>query len=1275
MSDFSGNNNQYDNIQQSVINVYAAKEAPLPDNVFQILVAIVANEFDDENITYNAEELITIDSVVKINTRDPAMRYAIDYNMKINENINEFQAVSTTLETIGEPTVYTNNYTGSIFVTVHDYLRFYRMYNENNADLGITALATYAPGKKLKSSLQRTDIVEQLNRASQDVAAIVQDATSLVKYTPTMRLELPIDTEKYNMVFGYTDLTRSEVFTLDTSILTSNCVLVASQSGSKLYEDLPNLDAVIAELKIRISELQSDNDLLYILRHKGQQQYVVALYRYAQHAITLYSQDRSYEEYLPQGFVEPLMVGVMKEWNIYLGTEHGLDFNLLLHAITTRDPEVFALSLDERKVYFLSKQPWLVYTSPSGQSYHITVTPNVTMTKFTSEIRDFSGDAEDLYRLEDINAGTYYVTISTSTVENNYVFESMVFTLSATIMRFINVLEDLREIKSKSRKHPEKSLQNRLVDKYTEAFSNFQPRYSWLIQSDQKLRALQNGARSIFVKGYAKRCQKQNQGVLISPKDVDTWKQDYPNRSMITYPKDKILGQPQIIYGCPDERFPHACLKANHDLSNKEEHPFVPCCCADDPKLSRKSAYNRYYYPSDSATDEERVVMSSSKTMSSNTKLLRFGQRGDLPQLPESFLLEKGFKAPIGRFGVFRSINSIIHCLFWAVQDEDYISRSITGVERAMMVEEWRKNVMITEDNQSPRDDNGEPLTWFLRRRVHPAVVYQELYDNTDEDIRQLVGAPHRRFDSALLYRILEAYFNVNIFVFEEANPKARATLEIPRNKVFHIREQRFDRPSVLLYKHMKSEEDLEPHYELINIDGRVLMGRRDSVRLFDLFTDLYRTFIFTTSGVIDDPYSSTAPSIRSVLVEANFTLHGQYVDQYGKGRGYYVSAIVADVQVFGTVACYPQQLLDLPIYKSVTPFPHSIVTQLFPKPTAKSLDNGVVTGLWFSIAAYERAMYVPIVEAPVDAYVKLQQITANPLVLSGESPNFHRYIDLEKRVTLFLEFFTTLYRHYGIKRLAQTTREVQITQRNKQRGQTQFIEEGITLTRNQEFAVALTDWSTRIVTVPGSIYILSDDDLNDLNASETWEDAVEIAVKVGLMTQTRKSESWRIVVPTAKLNLDLTYYSSRFLQHQPLSFYTLAMTNGGVAQFQSFEELEIWAQEQGEAPRIINNATEISATTKKPIYYYDDQGGLFIVQNVAGGNRDAAVRVSYNHHNTGINLGYNAARASPEMLLMPIKVYQVAGSSILTYNATAAPAILQLRDSKFAALIRLTRT
>ncbi len=63
-------------------------------------------------------------------------------------------------------------------------------------------------------------------------------------------------------------------------------------------------------------------------------------------------------------------------------------------------------------------------------------------------------------------------------------------------------------------------------------------------------------------------------------------------RQVLPYPK----GEPQIIFVCPDDKFPFPGVKENKVLPNRDRYPFIPCCYKrNQTEPGTRTGYNRYY--------------------------------------------------------------------------------------------------------------------------------------------------------------------------------------------------------------------------------------------------------------------------------------------------------------------------------------------------------------------------------------------------------------------------------------------------------------------------------------------------------------------------------------------------------------------------------------------------------------------------------------------------------------------------------------------------------
>lgn len=1249
-----------------------SSSAPLSDNIFELLVAAHYNSYAEDKVLY-----VTENSVIHINVRDPMAKYAEEYRERQRlwddqADLDREIGKEDPGDNPNDITIYTNKFTGSIFLIAADYIR---LYNENgNPDISFSIpFAKYTKGKKIASDLDQEIVQESLEYRIRKVLPIVEEAADLLDFSSTALLEKsPSDSEgNYEeILFQYTDITNPSEFAIMPSI---NVVFVGSLTGCYVYEDAPEINLIDSLQRQYNKELRTPQDVLYVLRGDVAANYVVAIYRTSTHSVTLYSSDKRYGSFLPRGWLRPVYINLKREWNIYFDTNSGLEFNLFLHALTQGDKLLVDLTISERKAYFLSSSPGIYYEFFGG-SYRTVIIPAQTLGAYDVQIRRYDQETTDyIAENETISEGTYYAMISVVGVENEYKFAAISLNIAGILLRFRDVL------------------QQQLITQYFNTFRDYRPRYTWTSQSDQRLRILQTSARHIFIKGYAKRCQRNNQGILVSPEDREEWESQRPGR-MVEYPKAnaKIPGEPQILYGCPDDRFPWPCAKENQDLPNKHIHPILLCCCADNPRDSNKSLFVRYYYPEIAEEDNgDNETITADKTMSSNTKLLDFGQRADLPLLPTKWLGEFGFTGSIQRFGVYRSINSAIHCMFWAVREDQYIE--LTTIEREDYVKNWRRHVLV---------GSQQPVGINLIRQVSPALTYQELYEYTDDTIRDLVTNVSGRFDTQLLYRILESYFACNIFVLGEPAPKQTISLEIPRNKILHLRERRLDRPTVLLYKHAKSEDDQEQHYELINIDGRVLFNLEQTTRLYELFDNLYHTFRFESVVSRENPYGQF--SLRENLIAAGVNLHAQHIDQYGKCRGFYVSFVVYETNttVYCSVLSFPQQPIDLPIRLEITPLDAFYVEKSFlprgvlPSRRTINAETGRTTGLWYRVGEIIAGIYVSLVgntkSYDVDTVNNGYDIpyAANPLVIDGlseNSPQFSRYVSLEERTNRLLNVMTILYKLYALDLKNAISLEVEKEETLKRPGDRRSDDTEKLNEKLRRFQRRIGRWTSLLVVVPKTIYTIDPDTIAKLNNIDTthrpnnslFSSAVTIAQKLGVIRITKSSttrEDVQIVIPSVKLRDDLRYYSETFLMKQPSRFYDTHYVKVTTAQFNSIVEFEAWVVEQLTPPTIITSAMDLNIYTKRPTYYYDANGGLFVVQNVATGHKDIAIYVAHTHYTTRTNIGFSAVRAPVDVLALPVRIYQILGRSIATFGATTmnTHSILQLQDGKYAALLRL---
>lgn len=529
---------------------------------------------------------------------------------------------------------------------------------------------------------------------------------------------------------------------------------------------------------------------------------------------------------------------------------------------------------------------------------------------------------------------------------------------------------------------------------------------------DTKIKKLKSVAPDVFIKRYARKCQCPYQPIIIEPDEVEEWQNktfidasgNTRNRQVMPFPPPKTESEvPKWWIVCPNDKNPFPALKENKELGNDTAYPYVPCCAKSESIEKPNSNYNKYHEtkadpkilkkPKETTKANYRMttgkIMAPGRTAAISkplTELLRSASTGEVNE-GEDFI----------RCGVPATTSSLIHCMYLAQQNSDYLSMK-TMDEKEEFCQETRKEIA---------------------RWASPLVYKQELYDMPDQEITQRVEDPEVFLDPYLYYRGIEEYFEMNVFVFNPNGPlhpivgvhDAKTTnpvVEIPRCKLTHIRVHRTDRPSAIILKHWGSENTAmkHPQCELIISRGQVIAGKPKkptfedaagdtsgvitttstsggygsapgvSTRgswsfgqdftevLYGIYEASLRTYVWSFPyRVITDSDPQPGEEIQcrdnpfaqvnwEELLKENFSIVGQQVDNYGKLR-----CIVIEVPEEGTVTlCVPpSQPLNVPRVHQMTLADEKLVRKLLGEPA------GVIrNGLWYTAIDMQWAVFVP---------------------------------------------------------------------------------------------------------------------------------------------------------------------------------------------------------------------------------------------------------------------------------------------------------------------------
>ncbi|SNW62995.1 VETF-like early transcription factor large subunit [Orpheovirus IHUMI-LCC2] len=747
-----------------------------------------------------------------------------------------------------------------------------------------------------------------------------------------------------------------------------------------------------------------------------------------------------------------------------------------------------------------------------------------------------------------------------------------------------------------------------------------------------RLQRLQQIAPELFPSNYGRICQGSgSQPEIISDAEVEAWQAQTftkrgvtQNRQVLQFPIDvqaKLDKKPTGHYNivCPNDSNPYPGVKINDGsrLKNADIYPVVPCCMYDDHigKEVKNSVYYRFFTLRESI---DQISKTKQQDIIRGNKLLNPGSIGILPTAISdltSAYKGSGIEAHMVRYGVIRSPNSFIHSLLVCKIDQNYLS-------------------LPTDE---AKEEYAKGIRRFVYNNTHPNLYRQEMYDYTDKDIRDYISG-EEFLDPSLAYRGFEEWMGCNIFVFTAKSntaTKTRATngkngngtqeylgyIELPRYKIFHSRYYRPDRPTILLFKHMGSESDGLKYPQCEIIADQVSEGKWDfSYR--ESMTKLVYYALKVASREIswnvdnndiiarDTPYSR----VRLLdVVPKSLVPASQLIDPLGKCRAIAFRGPGFNVLI-STIPSMPENLPTLLSTEIRLPIGslNTVLNGASANYITKNID-GEVDGVWYGALDIPNAFYIPIVptsSAP-SSISSLPLGPNNPLFTTGRDP-INRYRKLRRVLDIFLqvvyylymldhnsnngiEFINRygyinnenidsldMYSFVGIERLLPTEEQLL-------RGG------GVDIVSAAMLYLSNTPFKSMFINVQGNIKILF----------HSYDLAKKVANKL------RRDPNG--IVPVEIVGL----YSMEEDFRQDSS----------TAIFLDDYDMREWLRTV-EHPvfqnMIIKPKLDLSyAILEDPYLYKDQQGIIYIVQNVQKGNMLKALQVSENWYQDRINTGY----------------------------------------------------
>lgn len=454
-------------------------------------------------------------------------------------------------------------------------------------------------------------------------------------------------------------------------------------------------------------------------------------------------------------------------------------------------------------------------------------------------------------------------------------------------------------------------------------------------------------APDVFLTNFPRLCQKNRQPIVLeTDEDVQKhtsqtfrYRDEIRNREVLRYPRDN----PIYNFGCDSVKTPFIGVKKSN-LPNSDIYPYIPCCF-EKPQMDEgtRTGYKDYYIGTKTASThrtKHRVI---------TDKLLDYGSYGlvnrKLENLFENFTKKE---LEILRYGVVRSNNSFIHCVMTALKDPYYLSLA-TQTEKELYIRDVKLNIF--NDLQIP-------------------LGKQELYDYTEDEILDLVLSDEKFLDPKLVFRYIEEFFDVNIFVFKYkrdfVTSEVIAKLELPRYKLFHSRLIDQSRKSILILKN----SDKVSGKVIVNCELLIISSYpdiREAITLFDVEMTSYMTKLFRHVNNVKvwgfEESKLTAFSDDFLYFDfrvsdannSNIKYLSQFIDDNGKCFGY---TMKIDNETL-IVMFPPTRPFNLKVGSYDFQFPrYQSVLKIFDNPSSYSLNqDGQVTGLYYQ----DNTIYFPV--------------------------------------------------------------------------------------------------------------------------------------------------------------------------------------------------------------------------------------------------------------------------------------------------------------------------
>ena len=736
-------------------------------------------------------------------------------------------------------------------------------------------------------------------------------------------------------------------------------------------------------------------------------------------------------------------------------------------------------------------------------------------------------------------------------------------------------------------------------------------------RSDRNVFKLKELAKELIGNRYARSCLCVRQPIIIKQEDVQDWSVkkfiyngNTYNRNVMPFPPSN----PKWWFVCTKDNYPFPGVRINKE-GDINLYPYVPCCFKKDQTIPTSGTYYDHYYNNNSLKSKIKKMTD----VLSVGKYLENKRFGKLPDAVVNLLRKYDENKDINyyRYGTTVSPNSLLHCIFNAIDEPRYINAK-TDEEREMVVRYIRSTEFT--DSYYTNSRQGTLFEGISKHNNLINTTKQELYDFSIDEIKSILSNPDIFLDPALYYRYLEELYNLNIYVFTTAknNENNFALLETPRHKLFHTRIYR-PRATIVIFKYWDDDFNklANPQCELIltyDSKNKQIINKFFDFEMSEILHDvILKTKVTLTWSIDPNNLQITArknlyDSINSfdILTKQQnykYNVVGQYIDGYGKARGFVI--LYKDQEV--SIIVPPTQPEKLPIYTSIkNGVGYDIIFYLLGNdPSFVSINaNGMVDGLWYKILDLEEGIYIPIKDANRTIFKDVPTGSINPLFMDNKNV-VKRLKYMTKINKIILQIMTWLFLKSKLDF-------------------NQFVEEYVLINR---FEVTDSSIFYNISKVPSKFPL-----------TNTFEESLRY---VGYILPSLVSGG-KIILYSKKYAEGVLYYLKEYIKSHNIKEEVIPKDIKSIFQeesdFKQFNNTVIFVNEP-DMRTWLTSKTHLGIKTSNvhkkieftdnsgtdPFIYQDQNNRFFIIQNVLNSDFKRSVQVAYTWYTKLINLGYSA--------------------------------------------------